>query len=392
MNSDDNDLLSQDRPPKKDTSGEDRRLRWRLVLGAGAESLGNPTEHDWNERDRAISFLYDREHNRKRKRNIRPSAGSLDDSNITVIDWINSVHELFPRKTIETIEKDALERYQLEEMVANPELLKRAKPSEHLLKAVLRTKHLMNQEVLAIARHLIKQVVDELLQKLSQEIRGPFYGAKDRRKRSFHKTAKNLDAKKTIERNLKHYDPESGKLFIETPIFNSRIKRNADKWTMIILVDQSGSMISNVIHSAIIASIFYSISALRTRLIAFDTNVIDLSESIVDPVEVLMSVQLGGGTDIAAAVDYASSLLENPNKTVVALISDFYEGGNEKMLISRIKNLAESGAKLLGLAALDRESTPVYNHNLAERLASVGMPVGAMTPGELAVWVADKIK
>ncbi len=382
-----------DKLPDKISERAMRRLRWRLVLGAGAEeAMGGINDKEWEDRERAIAFLYDREHQKGRQRNIRESApGTLDDSNLTVIDWINTVHELFPKKTIERIERDALERYQLDEMVTNPEVLRRAQPSESLLKAVLRTKHLMNQEVLAVARVLIKRVVDELSRKLLQEVQAPFFGTRDRRRRSFTKMSKNLDARQTIIKNLKHYDRDSGKLYIETPIFNSRTRRNSERWNIIILIDQSGSMVDNVIHSSIVASIFFAIPALKTRLIAFDTNIVDLSDSLNDPVETLLRIQLGGGTDIGQAVAYASTLIEVPQRTIVTLISDFYEGGPPEFLVGKIKALAESGVKLLGLAALDRDADPVYDRHMAARLASVGMPVAAMTPGELALWVAEKI-
>lgn len=375
--------------------GSTRRLRWRLVLGTGAdECLGGISDRQWQERDETISYLYDRENSRSGDRNIRKEqqTGTLDDSNLTVPDWINRVHELFPRKTIEQIEKDALERYQLEEMVTNPEVLRRAQPSESLLKAVLRTKHLMNQDVLNVARVLIRNVIDLLTKALLNEVQAPFLGARDRRKRSFIRIAKNLDAKATIEKNLRHFDADSKRLYIETPVFNSRVRRNSERWNIFILLDQSGSMVNNVIHSSIVASIFFGIPALKTRLVAFDTNIVDLSDSINDPVETLMRIQLGGGTDIGNAVEYVSSLIESPHKTIVILISDFYEGAPPHILLGRIKALSESGVKLLGLAALDRDADPVYDRNMAQRLADVGMPVAAMTPGEMALWVAEKVR
>ena len=371
-----------------------RRLRWRLVLGAGAdECLGGISDSQWQERDQTISYLYDRENNRSGDRNIRPNqSGTLDDSHLTVPDWINRVHELFPRKTIERIEKDALERYQLEEMVTNPEVLRRSQPSESLLKAVLRTKHLMNQDVLAVARVLIRNVIEQLAKALLNDVQSPFLGARDKRKRSPNRVAKNLDARATIEKNLRHFDVEKKRLYIETPIFNSRVRRHSERWNIFILLDQSGSMVDNVIHSSIVASIFFGIPALKTRLIAFDTNIVDLSDSINDPVETLLRVQLGGGTDIGNAVEYASTLIESPHKTIVILISDFYEGGPPHILVSRIKALSESGVKLLGLAALDRDADPIYDRSMAGNLAEAGMPVAAMTPGELASWVAEKVR
>ncbi len=372
---------------------DDTRLRWRLVLGAGAEDcLGALQDGEWQDRDMALSYLYDREYNSGR--NVRLGGrrgGSLDASQLTVPDWINSVHELFPKSTIERIEKDALERYGLEEMVTNPDLLSRAQPNPTLLKAVLRTKHLMNQEVLALARTLVRKCVEQLMEKLAREVRQPFVGARDRRRRSFIKVAKNFDAATTVRRNLKNYDPETRRLFIQTPYFNSRVRRQVDRWQLIILVDESGSMMDSVIHSAVTAAVFFGIKSLKTHLVLFDTSIVDVTADCTDPVETLMKVQLGGGTDIGNAVNYAATLVENPRRTIVVLISDFCEGAPLHVLLGAVKRLVESGVTFLGLAALDDRANPCYDIETAERLVKLGAHVGAMTPGELAEWVAEKV-
>ncbi|NJL20358.1 MAG: VWA domain-containing protein [Leptolyngbyaceae cyanobacterium SM1_3_5] len=374
---------------------EIRRIRWRLVLGA-EDSLGSlPSQ--WQDRDTAVGFLYDREYGSNR--NVRRGShsqgdrqGSLDPSQLTVPDWINAVHELFPRKTIERLEKDALERYQLEEMVTNPEVLSRVQPNVTLLKAVLRTKHLMNQEVLALARQLVRKAIDQLMEKLARQIQSPFTGSLNRQQRSFLKVAKNFDAKTTIRRNLKHYDPQTHRLYIQTPYFYSRIRRQVDRWQMIILVDESGSMMNSVIHSAITASIFFGIPAIRTHLCLFDTAVVDVTEDCIDPVETLMKVQLGGGTDIGQALSYAATLVDNPRRTIVILITDFYEGAPIDRLFSVSKQLIESGVTLLGLAALDEQAEPNHDRSIAQHLVNMGAHIAAMTPGELAEWVAQKVR
>jgi Mg-chelatase subunit ChlD len=371
----------------------DRRVRWRLVLGSGAEECLGGLTGEWAERERALGYLYDREYGSGR--NVRRgggAAGSLDESQLTVPDWINQVHELFPRKTIERIEKDALERYGLEEMVTNPDLLSRAQPSQTLLKAVLRTKHLMNAEVLAMARRLVRQVVQELMERLARPVHSPFTGAVDRRRRSYMKVAKNFDARTTVRRNLGHYDPETKRLYIRTPYFYSRVRRQADRWQMIILVDESGSMADSVIHSAVTAAIFWGIRSLRTHLVLFDTSVVDVTQDCSDPVETLMKVQLGGGTDIGQALLYAGSLVENPRRTIVVLITDFYEGAPLPRLFSAARRLVESGVTLLGLAALDERADPTYDRGVAEQFVALGAHVAAMTPGELAGWVAQKVR
>jgi hypothetical protein len=369
-------------------------VRWRLVLGSDAEQgLGCGLEGVEARRDGALSYLYNREY--KAGRNVRPAGdrkGSLDASALTVPDWINAVHELFPKRTIERIEKDALERYQLQEMVTNPDLLARAQPSQTLLKAVLHTKHLMNQEVLALARTLVRKVIEQLMEKLARPVRSFFLGAADRRRRSLLKVAKNFDARTTVRRNLASFDPASQRLFIRAPYFFSRVRRQADRWQVIIVVDESGSMADSVIHAAVTAAIFFGIRTLRTHLILFDTSVVDVTEDCADPVETIMKVQLGGGTDISGALSYAASLVDNPRRTIVVLITDFCEGGPVERLYGVTKALIESGVTLLGLAALDERAEPNYDRTTAEHMVRLGAHVGAMTPGELAEWVAAKVR
>jgi len=372
-----------------------RQSRWRLVLGQAAEeALGCSLQGTEQEQDVCLGFLYDREYGAGR--NVRQPndkrSGSLDASALNVPDWINKVHELFPQKTIERLEKDALERYELDEMVTNPQVLQRAQPNLTLLKAVLRTKHLMNQEVLAAARVLVRKVVDELMEKLAREVRTVFHGALDRRRRSHLKVAKNFDARTTIRRNLKHYDHQQRRLCIRTPYFFSRIRRQTDRWQIVILVDESGSMVDSVIHSAVTAAIFYGLKMLRTHLCLFDTSVVDLTEHCTDPVEAIFKVQLGGGTDIGHALNYAAGLIDNPRKAIVVLITDFYEGAPVNRLLSVAQQLVESGVTLLGLAALDERAAPNYDRHLAQQLVNLGAHVAAMTPGELAEWVANKIR
>jgi len=371
---------------------KEQKIRWRLILGGEAESACGELEGQDADRDAALEYLYGREGQGRNRRSGNKGAGkgSLDPSNLTTPDWINAVHSLFPQRTIERIEKDALERYQLQELVTNVELLKRAEPNMTLLKAVLHTKHLMSQEVLAIAREMTRKVVDQLMEKLARPIQSVFLGALDRRRRSTLRVAKNFDAQTTIRRNLQHFDPEGRKLFIRTPYFYSRIRRHTDKWQVIILVDESGSMANSVIHSAVTAAIFFGIKTLRTHLVLFDTSIVDVSADCSDPVEAIMKVQLGGGTDIGQAVCFAESLIDNPRRAIVVLITDFCEGAPVHILFGACKRLIEQGTLLLGLAALDADANPNYDHATAGAIANLGAHVGAMTPGELAEWVAEK--
>ena len=364
-------------------------------MGAGSEQLCGGLSGEDAQQEACLDFLYDRE---AQQRNVRGKSGDdersggLEASSLTVPDWINQIHDLFPKSAIERLEKDALERYQLDEMVTNIDVLERAEPSQTLLKAVLRTKHLMNGDVLKAAHVLVRRVVEDLMKKMATDVRSAFRGSIDRRHRSFIPVAKNFDIDTTIRRNLKHYDPALGRVVVQTPYFFSRVHRQVNRWQLIILVDESGSMMDSVIHSAVTAAVFYSLNMMKLHLCIFDTAVVDLTDQITDPVETLMKVQLGGGTDIGQALRYAAQLVENPSRTIVAVVTDFYEGGPLNVFYAAARGLVESGCTCLGLAALDEQADPTYDRHVASRLVQMGWHVGAMTPGELADWVAQTIQ
>jgi hypothetical protein len=369
--------------------------RWRLVLGEAADGAfgGNCLSGGGQAMDAALGWLYGREGGlgeRDVRRDGQRQAG-LGDSVLTVPDWLDEIHKLFPKETIERLERDAVERYEIHDVVTNPDVLERIEPNQTLLKAVLRTKHLMSPKVLELARRIVEQVVKQLMEKLAKEIRNAFTGTLDRRRHSPLKSAKNFDFKRTIKTNLGRYEPDTKRIYLDKTFFFSRVKRHTDKWQVILLVDQSGSMTGSVIHSAVTAACLWSLPGIKTHLVAFDTNVVDLTEDVVDPVELLMKVQLGGGTDIAKAVQYGTELIEAPTRAIVVLISDFYEGGNPHLLVQLVKRLTEQRTIVLGLAALDEGANPIYDRAMASELVNAGAHVGAMTPGELANFIAEKV-
>lgn len=370
--------------------------RWRLVLGAPAEGCIGGLSGGAAERDRMLDWLYGRDaelgERGVRRGGARPGTreGGDGPSQITTVDWLDAVHRLFPKETIERLERDAVERYEIHEVVTDPDVLARIEPDQTLLRAVLRTKHLMNAEVLALARRIVEQVVRELMERLATEVRQAFHGTRSRRP-SRLKNARNFDFRGTIRGNLAHYRPDERRLYIEEPRFTSRTRRHIEQWQLILLVDQSGSMAGSVIHSAVTAACLWGLPGLKTHLVAFDTSVVDLTSDVTDPVELLMKVQLGGGTDIAKAVGYGAGLVDNPRRAIVAVITDFYEGGDEHRLVREVRRLVEQGTQVLGLAALDEDANPDYDRRTAQRLADAGAHVGAMTPGQLAEFVAERI-
>jgi Mg-chelatase subunit ChlD len=370
-------------------------LRWRLVLGKSAASELDQScgaSADDLARDASLDWLYERD-GTLGDRDIRTTdrSGDLSDSALSVPTWINDVHRLFPKETIERLERDAVEEFGIHEVVTNKEVLERIEPSETLLRAVLLTKHLMNDEVLALARELVRKVVAKLMEALAKEVRTAFSGARNRR-RSRYRSIRNFDPRGTVRANLRYFDRDTRKLFIKDPLFWSRSKRHGEQWQIIIVVDQSGSMVSSVIHAGVTAACLWGLPAVKTHLVAFDTNVIDLTSQVADPVETLMKVQLGGGTDIAKAVLYAESLIENPSRAVVVLITDLFEGGDADALVRSVKRQTSAGAKFVTLAALDDKAEPTYDRDLGQRLVKVGASVGAMTPNQLVGFLKGVLK
>jgi Mg-chelatase subunit ChlD len=203
---------------------------------------------------------------------------------------------------------------------------------------------------------------------------------------------RDFDARATIRTNLKHFDGATRKLLIERALFWSRQRKHNERWQIILLVDQSGSMVSSVIHAAVTAGCLWGLPAMKTHLVAFDTEIVDLTSHVTDPVEALMRVQLGGGTDIGKAVRYAEQLVENPRRTVIACVTDLFEGGSPDPLVRSVKRLVDAGARFLALAALDAQAEPAFDRELGRRLASVGAHVGAMTPGQLVGYLKEVLR
>lgn len=377
----------------KELSGLPPLVRWRLLLGESSEgALGaeGGLEGAAASADAALSWLYGRDESLGQRDIAQREAGS-GSSSMTVPEWINDVHRLFPKETVERLEQDAIERFDITEVVTNPDVLRRVEPNPTLLKAVLQTRHLMSAAVLQLARELVRQVVDQLMQELATEIEVAFRGSLSRQRHSPLRFSKNFDAKGTIAKNLGNIDPRTGRMFIKSPRFFARTRDHNANWQVVLLVDQSGSMLSSTIHAAITAACLYGIPSVKAHLVAFDTSVVDLTRDITDPVEILMKVQLGGGTDICNAVRYGAQLVEVPSRTIFVIISDFYEGGDAQRLVMNVADLCAQGTHVLGLCALDDQAVPAYDKGLAQRLVDVGARVGAMTPGQLASFVAEKV-
>jgi Mg-chelatase subunit ChlD len=375
-------------------TGTEQLNRWRLILGEAAnDGLAQGKgycegQFSYVEEDELLSFLYDREYSQEQ--GYRQGSGSRDPSQLTVPRWLNKVRELFPKQTVEVLEKQALDRYGLTELLTDKKTLSTLKPNMNLLKSILQFKGRMKGEALQNAKEIVRTVVDELRRRLESQTKASLAGKRSRYAASSVRSLRNLNFKKTITRNLKHYDKAKKRFVIDRLYFDGSIQPH-NKWNIVIAVDESGSMLDSVIYSAVMASIFARLNALKTHLLIFDTEVVDLTGRLEDPVDLLMSVQLGGGTHIAKALRYGETLIENPAKTIFILVSDLEEGYPVRGMYKACKDIIDSGSKLLVLTALNFDGDSVYNKQAAQHIANMGGHVAAITPNELAEWIGEII-
>ena len=353
--------------------GEERLRRWRLLLGGGrADGTGLALGGGDAKLDAVLGELYDAGEGEGRR-----TAG-LGASAPHVARWLGDIRAYFPSPVVRVMQRDALERLGLRQMLLEPELLQAVEPNVHLVADLLALKSVMPAKTLDTARQVVRRVVDELQRKLANPTRQAVLGSLHRATRRRRPRHSEIDWPRTIRANLKHYQPEHRTIVPERLIGWAR-RRRALK-DVILAIDQSGSMAPSVVYSSVMAAVLASLPALTTRLVAFDTAVVDLTDQLADPVDVLFGVQLGGGTDIGRALEYCQGLVTRPADTVLVLISDLVENGLRDRLLKRAAALVDSGVRLVVLLALSDEGRPAYDHDVAAALHALGVPAFACTP------------
>jgi Mg-chelatase subunit ChlD len=369
--------------------------RWRLVLGKVAEPHGiDCAGDDRAERiEQLVGFLFEPGGNGSQsgaRSSSRRSAGR-GPSQLTVPDWVDAVNELFPRQSKEVMQRELVRRRGIAELMEKPELLEKVEPNLELVKTLLTHRELLNPKTRILARKIIQQVVEQLKERMQVQVEQAITGAIRRDRHSPRRVFRNLDLKTTLRRNLQNFDRTSGKLLVDRLYFYAA-ERKKRPWHVIVVVDQSGSMLESAIFSAVMASIFAELPAVRTSLVLFDMQVVDLSDQVGQPVDVLLSIQLGGGTDITQALLYANSLVREPARTIVVLITDFFEGRPESDLVDQTRLMADGGLRMIGLGALGYDARPAYNRTTAGKLRKVGMDILSCTPEKLAECMAQIIR
>jgi Mg-chelatase subunit ChlD len=378
-----------------DLTPEQRKTltRWRLVLGESAEEHGIQLAGDDEQAKRIealVGFLFEGGAGAKPKPGDR-RGGKGPGHAMNVPRWVDEVGELFPREAKEVMERELVNRRGLRELMQKPELLERIEPNQELVKTLLTHRDLLNEQTRSLARKIIDKVVQDLKKKLKVQIEPAITGAIRRDKHSPRRVYRNLDLGRTIRRNLHNYDADSQKLLVNRLYFHAA-ERRSRPWHVIVAGDQSGSMLDSAIFSAVMASIFAELPAVRTSLFLFDTEIADLTDRVGQPVDVLLSIQLGGGTHIAKALKYANQLVAQPARTIVVLITDFYEGGPEGELVKEVRDMAQSGIRMIGLGALGYSARPEYNKTTASKCRKAGMDILSCTPERLADAMAQIIR
>jgi Mg-chelatase subunit ChlD len=300
-----------------------------------------------------------------------------------VAKWLGDIREFFPAPLVQIVQKDALDRLNLKALMFEPELLETFEADIHLVADLIALRSAIPGKTLQTARQVVRKVVDDLMKRLAHTTRETLRGALNRSQRTRRPRHADIDWRRTIERNLRLYQPRYGSIVPETLIGHARrAKTRAELDHVVLCVDQSGSMAESVVYSSIFAAVLASVPGLSTKLVCFDTSIVDLTEELADPVEVLFGVQLGGGTDINAALAYCEKLVENPAKTHLILITDLFEGGDATQMLTRAALLKQKGVNLIVLLALSDSGHPSYDANHAGLIASLGCPVFACTPDQ----------
>lgn len=374
-------------------SETERLRRWRLVLGGGdADGTGADLGGDDVRIDSAMSAVYDQEAAQQRRgRHGGGRAGGLGRSAPRVARWLGDIRTYFPKPVVQVMQRDAIERLDLKQLLLEPELLESIEPDLHLVTLLVELNHLLPDETRATARQVITQVLAELEQRLTDRTKVAVHGALARANRSRRPRPGDIDWLRTVHANLRHYQPRYGTVIPERLIGFGRRQRSLAK-DVVIAVDQSGSMADSVVYASLFGAVLAQLPTLRTHLIAFDTTITDLTPVLYDPVDVLFGVQLGGGTDIAEALGYCRQLITRPPDTVLILISDLFEGGNASLMRARVAHLIRAGVTVMCLLALSDDGAPVHDQVAAADLAALGATVMACTPDQFPDVLADALE
>ncbi|HET8844424.1 MAG TPA: VWA domain-containing protein [Ktedonobacteraceae bacterium] len=354
---------------------KERLRRWRLVLGKDASEVMNGEDGQGSETlqgqdlgmDNVLEFLYNQER----------SVG-MGKSSPRVSRWLGDIRTYFPKSTVQVMQKDALEKLNLTQMLLEPELLELVEPDVHMVVNLLSLSRVIPEKTKDTARAVVRKVVEDLERKLANPLVQAVRGSLNRAVRNYRPKPNEIDWNQTIRANLKNYLPEKRTIIAEKLVGHGR--KSSALRDIVLCVDQSGSMGTSVVYSGIFGAVLASIRAVSTRMVVYDTSVVDLTEDLKDPVDLLFGVQLGGGNDTPRALRYCKQIITRPASTIFVLISDLYEGAGSAQMLRQLHEMVTSGTQVICLLALNDTGAPIYDQQNAQALTKMGVPVFACTP------------
>lgn len=361
---------------------EERIRKWRLILGKDADKNNDEQvslSSEMKGMDDVLEALYDSER----------KAG-LGSSSPNVNRWLGDIRKYFPSSVVQLMQKDALERLKLEQMLLEPELLEAVEPDVNLVGTLLSLMKILPKKTKNTARAVVQKVVDDLEKRLKNPLRQAIQGAINRSVRNRRPKHNEIDWNKTIRANLKTYQKKYNSIIPEILIGHG--KKGQSLKDVILLVDQSGSMANSMVYAGVFGAVMASLRSVKTHMVVFDTSVVDLTEELDDPVDLLFATQLGGGTDINKALGYSKELIRKPDDTILVLISDLYEGGNENAMLKKAASIKNSGVQLIALLALDDQGAPQFDKSVASKFSVLNIPAFACSPDQFPSLMAAAIK
>ena len=361
---------------------EERVRKWRLILGKDADKNNDDQvslSPEMKGMDDVLDALYDSER----------QAG-LGSSSPNVNRWLGDIRKYFPSSVVQLMQKDALERLNLEQMLLEPELLEAVEPDVNLVGTLLSLMKVLPRKTKSTARAVVQKVVEDLEKRLKNPLRQAIQGAINRSVRNRRPKHNEIDWNKTIRANLKTYQTEFNSIIPEVLIGHG--KKGQSLKDVILLVDQSGSMANSMVYAGVFGAVMASLRSVKTHMVVFDTSVVDLTEELDDPVDLLFATQLGGGTNINKALGYSKELIRKPEDTILVLVSDLYEGGNENEMLKKVASIKKSGVQLITLLALDDQGAPQFDKSVASKFSTLGVPTFACSPDQFPSLMAAAIK
>ncbi|MGW5523684.1 VWA domain-containing protein [Gordonia sp. NPDC003950] len=356
---------------ESNSAAADRDRRWRLVLGDPAAddfpALGGADLA----MDNALAALYDNGGGSRK--------GGLGKSAPSVARWLGDIREYFPSTVVQVMQRDAVERLNLYALLTEPELIDSIEPDIDMVTTLIGLGRAIPASSKASARALVRKVVDEVERRIADRTRSAVGAALDRAARVNRPKLRDIDWNATIGRNLHNYLPEQKTVVPERLVGHGRRAQVVSK-DIILAIDQSGSMARSIVYASIFGAVIATMRSVRTSLVVFDTEVVDLTDELDDPVDVLFGTTLGGGTDINRAIAYCQGLVTRPEHSIVVLISDLYEGGVRDEMLKRVAQMRADGITVVVLLALSDEGAPSFDRDIAAALGAMGIPAFACTP------------